>query len=504
MTNPDSLAEFQFIRDALEIPRDFSPAVLAEAEAVAQRDPLAAALLDWQAIPFLTIDPPSSLDLDQAFFAARQGDGYLVRYAIDDIGFFVDRGSLIEQAAWQRGLTLYSPDLRTPLYPPLLSEAAASLLPEAARPAIVFTFSLNAQAEVESYTITRAVIRSRAKLTYPDVTVHLDAERITPGSGTMAGHEWSESLTLLEEIGRGREQLEVARGGITLRIPSQQVERWSTALAGYRLAFEEASAVEGWNAQISLMTGMAAAQLMIEHKVGLLRALYPPRPERIVMLRLTAQALHIPWPTDRAYDDFVRSLDPKQPLHAVMLHQAAKATGGARYVAFEGEQPNALHSAIASHYAHVTAPLRRLADRYVLDLLLELAEGNSPRPEMVATLRALPLAMSNADRLSRQLETAIVDFAEARLLQGREGEVFTAMAIGLRQEGIIVQITDPPIRTLLPLAALAAGANNAQVQFLPDGATLTVAGKQFSLGQGFQLRLTAVNLATRSMSFIVE
>lgn len=505
MTNPNALPEFQHIRDALEIPRDFSPEVLAEAEAVATRDPLAVSLSDLQAIPFVTIDPPSSLDLDQAFFAVREGEGYVVRYAIDDIGFFVDRGSLIEQAAWQRGLTLYSPDLRTPLYPPLLSEAAASLLPDMVRPAIVFTFSLNARAEVESCSLKRAVIRSRAKLAYPDVSDHLDAERAKPGSGVLAGHEWSASLTLLEEIGRKREQLEIERGGINLRIPSQQVERWSTAIYGYRLAFEEASAVEGWNAQISLMTGMAAAQIMIEHRVGLLRALYPPRPERVEMLRLTAQALHIPWPADWAYDTFVRSLDPKQPLHAVMLHQAAKVTGGARYVAFANEIPdNALHSAIAARYAHVTAPLRRLADRYVLDLLVELAQGNTPTPELVATLHELPLVMSNADRLSRQLESAIVDFAEARLLQGREGEVFSAMVIGLRQEGVIVQITDPPIRTLLPLAALEAEAYKSQVQLSPDGATLVVAGKQFSLGQSFQLRLAEVNLASRSISFVVE
>lgn len=500
--NSDALPEFQHIRDVLEVPRNFSLDVLTAAEVVASRDPLAAGLPDLQTVPFVTIDPPSSLDLDQAFFAAREGAGYLVRYAIDDIGFFVERGSVIEQAAWQRGLTLYSPDLKTPLYPPRLSEDAASLLPDVARPAIVFTFSLNARAEVKSCAITRAVIRSRAKLTYPDVSIHLDAERNTPGSGMLARHEWSDSLPLLEEIGRQREQLESERGGINLRIPSQQVERWSTAIYGYRLAFEEASAVEGWNAQISLMTGMVAAQLMIEHKVGLLRALYPPRPDRVEMLRLTALALQIAWPAEWSYADFVRSLDPKQPLHAVMLHQAAKVTGGARYVTFENEAPeNVLHSAIAAHYAHVTAPLRRLADRYVLDLLLELAAGKAPSQATMETLYQLPLVMSQADRVSRQLESAIVDFAEARLLQGREGETFSAMIIGLRPEGVIVQITDPPIRTLLPLAALHAAAHEAPVRLSPDGVTLAIADQQFSLGQRLMLQLVESNTSTRSLSF---
>jgi exoribonuclease R len=410
---------------------------------------------------------------------------------------------VIEQAAWQRGLTLYSPDLKTPLYPSLLSESAASLLPDLPRVAIVFTFSLNAQAEVEACTITRAVVRSRAKLAYPVVSEHLDAERHAPGTGALTGHEWSASLVLLEALGRQREQLERARGGVNLRIPAQQVERWSTALQGYRLAFEEASAVEGWNAQISLMTGMAAAQLMLEHQVGLLRALYPPRPERVAMLRLTAQALQIAWPAAWKYDDFVRSLDPKQPLHAVLLQQAAKVTGGARYVAFAHESPhNARHSAIAAHYAHVTAPLRRLADRYVLDLLMDLSNGKMPSTEALETLHQLPSVMSEADQFSRRLESAIVDFAEARLLQGREGECFTALVIGLRQEGVIVQITDPPIRTSLPLSALVANARDAQLA--ADGATLTVAGTPFSLGQSVALRLMAADTAARRLSFTVE
>jgi VacB/RNase II family 3'-5' exoribonuclease len=498
MIDATSFPEFQHIRDTLKIPSEFAPDVLAEAEVVVQYD--FNALPSQQEVPFITIDPPTSRDLDQAFFAARRGTGYEVKYAIADVGFFVARGSAMEQEAWQRGLTLYSPDLKTPLYPPRLSEGAASLLPDVARPAIVFSFALNARGEVESFTIDRAVIRSRAKLAYPDVSAHLDSERTSAKGGALAGHEWSEALTLLEEIGRRREQLEAERGGVSLRIPAQQVERWSTALHGYRLAFEESSEVEGWNAQISLMTGMAAAQLMIARGVGLLRALDPPRPERVQMLRLTAQALQINWPDEMPYDAFVRSLDPKQPLHAVMLHQAARVTGGARYIAFEGEA-HARHSAIAALYAHVTAPLRRLADRYVLDLLVELASGNTPSQALIKTLRELPRVMSNADRLSRQLEAAILDFAEVRLMQDRVGEVFNAMVIGLRQDGATVQITDPPLRTLIP--ATVWNSQPDDITLSQDGATLEVGGTRITLGQMVKLKLEAANPKARTLSFTI-
>jgi exoribonuclease R len=200
MSDSIAIPEFQQIRDALNLPIEFAAPVLREAEAMAQRD--VSALPPRQDIPFVTIDPPTSRDLDQAFFAARQGEGYEVQYAIADVGFFVAPGSALEQEAWRRGLTMYSPDLKTPLYPASLSEGAASLLPDVARPAIVFSFALNARAEVTACTLARAVIRSRAKLSYPEVSAHLDCERNTPDSGALAGCEWSGALTLLEEIGR--------------------------------------------------------------------------------------------------------------------------------------------------------------------------------------------------------------------------------------------------------------------------------------------------------------
>ena len=491
--------DFQSIRDSLQLPRDFAPALLEESQRLAQRNPLTASLENLQEVPFVTIDPPTSLDLDQAYWAARLSSGYHVRYAIADVGFWVDRGSHLEQEAWRRGNTYYSPDLRTPLYPNAISEGAASLLPQKIRPAIVFDFELDLHAEVISVGIARALMMSRAKLSYPDVGRHLDAERLIPGSGHLSNQEWSLSLTLLEEIGRQRQQLEIERHGISLRIPAQQVERWATALYGYRLAFEESTEVEDWNAQISLMTGICASQVMISYKVGLLRTLDPPREDRLRMLKLAARALQVNWPKEMRYDEFVRSLNPHDPIHSVMLQQAARVNGGARYLMFQGKVPkHSSHAAIASTYAHVTAPLRRLADRYVLDLLVELSNGNQPSVALLEALERLPHVMNEAETRSRQLETAIVDFAEARLMQDHLGGKFSALVIGLREDSVIVQIADPPIRTKLPLNVF--GDQN-EAQLSNDGATLRINQAEINLGQTLSLSLVEADPVTRTMIF---
>ncbi len=109
------------------MPADFPADVLAEAEAAVREPDLPSS--DLTDLPFLTIDPPGSTDLDQAMHLERRGDGFRVRYAIADVGAFVRPGGALDAEAHRRVETLYSPDTRTPLHPPVLSEGAASLLP---------------------------------------------------------------------------------------------------------------------------------------------------------------------------------------------------------------------------------------------------------------------------------------------------------------------------------------------------------------------------------------
>ena len=109
--------------------RDLFPgAVLAAAEQAAKRLPNGHA--DWTARRFVTLDPAPSTDLDQAFAIERDGADLILDYAIADVGLFRRGRRSGRAAAWTRGETIYLPDGKERLYPPILSEGAASLLPE--------------------------------------------------------------------------------------------------------------------------------------------------------------------------------------------------------------------------------------------------------------------------------------------------------------------------------------------------------------------------------------
>jgi exoribonuclease R len=492
--------DFARVRDALGVPDSFSPAVLAAADVAASRVPIPKSermrRADYSIVPFVTIDPEQAMDLDQAFYGQRREGGYIILYAIADVGYFVDEGGPVEGEALARGLTLYSPDGQTPLYPPSLSRGAASLLPGVERPSIVFSFELDDDASVRLCTVERAVVVSRAKLAYDRVSRHLAAERERPGGGEYAAAEWAESLEVLERVGRLRQSLEIARGGVSLPIAAQHVQRAAAALAGYGLAFRDPDDVEGWNAQISLMTGIEAARMMIRAGVGLLRALDDPEPGRLEALRLTATALGVEWPSERSYADFIRSLDPTRPLHAAVIFHAAGVMGSARYVAFDGAVPTgAHHAAIGGYYAHVTAPLRRLADRYVLDLLVDLGAGTAPPPHVARRLEALPEIMGEADRVSRRLESRMVDVAEAHLLAARTGDVFDALVVKVRADRVTVQIADPPVRADIPVERLnPAGPGGDRPRLEGDGSSVVDDGFRVTLGERLAVRLERVDV----------
>ncbi|MEV2249281.1 RNB domain-containing ribonuclease [Streptomyces sp. NPDC050147] len=422
------------LRTKLEVAEGFSGDVLADAERAVAAPRLPA--YDATDIPLFTIDPPTSVDLDQAMHLSRRdGGGFRVRYAIADVAAYVTPGGPLDAEAHRRVTTLYFPDEKVPLHPTALSEGAASLLPGQDCPAVLWTIDLDAYGGAVSTDVRRALVRSRAKLDYDGVQQAID------------GGTAEEALALLGDIGRLRERLEAERGGISLNVPEQEILERNGA---YELAFRAPLPADGWNAQISLLTGMAAAELMIGSGAGILRTL-PTAPDGAVgRLRRTAKALKVDWPHHVPYAELVRSLDPRLPHHAAFLQECTTLLRGAGYMAFSGGHVPELtaHAAVATPYAHCTAPLRRLVDRYASELCLAASAGDEPPQWVLAALPELPKEMEEGTRRGNTVERECVDLVEAALLKDRVGEIFDAVVVDVRErepEVGTVQLTDPAI-----------------------------------------------------------
>jgi exoribonuclease R len=424
--------DFSVLRRELRLPGEFSGEVLAEAEESAAKTVLSG--VDRTDVPFVTIDPASSRDLDQAMHLGRRaGGGYRVQYAIADVASYVRPGGALETETWVRGQTVYLPDGRIPLHPAVLSEGAVSLFPDVERAAVVWTIDLDADGATVAVSLERARVRSRAKLDYEGVQRQVDA-------GTAA-----EPIALLPELGALLARRAADRGAVNLPLPEQEVERDGD---GWRLVLRAPLAVEEFNAQISLLTGMAAAAIMLRGGVGLLRTMPPPKPEAVAKLRGAAASLGVDWPADASVGAVVAGVDPGSPRGAAFLDQAADLLRGAAYTPFDGEPPAETgHGGVGAPYAHVTAPLRRLADRYATEVCLALADGREIPAWAREALPRLPKTMADTDRLAGAANRGAIDLAEAVLLQHRVGERFDAGVVDVDRAGRgTVAVDDPAVR----------------------------------------------------------
>ncbi len=430
---------FDAVRAELKVPRDFPPDVLAEAEVAAGSAELPHR--DETALPFLTIDPPRSKDLDQALHIERVGKGYRVRYAIADVPTFVRPAGPIDIEARRRGQTIYAPDHRTPLHPEVLGEGVASLLPNQVRPAFVWDMQLDPEGEGTAVEVYRSMVSSKRRLDYAQVQEAVDDATA------------EECLILLKEVGERRMSLERARGGASLPLPEQEVR--VDAAGDYVVAFRPPLAAEDWNAQISLMTGMAAASLMLHAGVGILRTMPEPDRDAVRRFRRQARALGVSWAPMVPYGELLRSLDRGNPRHLALIHEATALFRGAGYTPFEGRVPELTrHAAVAAPYAHVTAPLRRLVDRFGL-VVCESICDDIPVPDWVLqAMPTLPEIMSASDHLANAVERACTNAVEAAALQHRIGDRFLGTVVDVGKNGGLVQISEPAI--LAPLAGASA------------------------------------------------
>jgi exoribonuclease R len=422
------------IRAQFQVPASFPPQVLAAAQAAAARTPSEHA--DRTDLNFVTLDPATSTDLDQAFAIDTEGGDIILHYAIADVAWFVADGDAIDTEAWQRGVTTYLPDGKASLYPPVLCEQAASLLPDGPRPAVVFTVRVAPDGAVRLDGAERALIQSRAKLAYDSVR----PDQLPPSFADLAARIAS---------------AEDRRGAARVDPPEQEVERGNDGK--FALTLRPQLASEQSNAAMSLACNLALADALFAAHTGLFRVMPPPDARAVNRLRHTAAAFGLDWPKALGLSQYEKQLNPSDPRQSAFMLAVRRAGGGASYEPYrQGVTP--WHAAMAANYAHGTAPLRRLADRYVVRAALAVANGQPVPLAVTEAFARLPAVMARADARENQIERAVIDLAETAFLADRAGEVFEAVVTDIGENGARIQLCHAPVVARTPSHSVKPGA----------------------------------------------
>jgi exoribonuclease R len=397
------------IVEQFQLPRSFSPEIESEAARASSGFQLQDGnRRDLTGLPFVTLDPATSTDLDQAFYLEEDGESILLYYALADIGAFAPHHGLIAQEAWKRGVTIYGIEGKIPLYPKSLSQRAASLLPEGPRPAILVTVSIAKDGTLHLQGVESIYCSSRAKLAYDAIDIR--------------------NYTLLKAFAERMWLNDLSRGAMRIDSPQQEVIADETAPGGVRLELRSRLYSEVVNSALSLAVNIALGELLRNAEVGLFRTMDTPNENAIRQLRRSAHAFGIEWHLAESLYDLQRRLDPNNTSHQRFLLETRRSGGRASYEIFSSKK-KPWHSAIAATYVHATAPMRRLADRYVLDLALLIANRKTVPESLIEVISLLPESMQRSENRANGVDRAVIDLIEAVSLQHRIGEVLDAEVV---------------------------------------------------------------------------
>ena len=249
---------------------------------------------------------------------------------------------------------------------------------------------------------------------------------------------------------------EDVRGAESVQLPQQEVVIDATSPGDARLVLRPRRESEDLNSYMSLAANLAMAALMLESKVGLFRVMAEPSSAALGAIRRAARALGVRWPDSMTLRQLAPTLDLTNPVHADILLSARRAGGRASYATYD-PLTRPWHSALGATYAHGTAPMRRLADRYVLDLVGDLVAGRKASTDAIARLDRLPATMERADSVAAKVDRAVIDLVEAVSMVDRVGETFDAEVVDTDHNGATVQVLDPAVRARVAKAGSVVG-----------------------------------------------
>lgn len=419
-----------------------------EAEAHVATGEVGANVLDLTHVPFVTIDGESTRDFDDALFAEPRGAGWRVAVAIADVSWYVRPGSMLDQWAAQCCTTVYLPGRTTPMLPEALSTGLCSLTPGAERRALVLWLDISAVGEVRQAEVTRAMIRSAARLAYRQV-----ADFMAGGPQRFAG-EVEASLQMLTQIYRLLSAARDARGRLDFDEPEPTlVERpdgtwaidWEARTDAHKLVEEF----------MLLANRQVAETLVRRYGVSLVRHQPPPEADDWQTLRAWAQARdhELPETPDMKALAALMQAQDDGDAYAAASHRIRTAMQPARYAVKAAEASAGHFSLSFDWYTHFTSPIRRYADLLVHRLLLAT---ESEAPEILSSLEARVARCSDRAYAARLAERGVWDALKQQsfLAEVPTTQILRARIARSTLRGLRVVIHGWQCAAWLPAAAL--------------------------------------------------
>ncbi len=478
------------------IPSVFAPAALREAESCGPA-PLAGRA-DLRDVPLVTIDGADARDFDDAVWAEpdadpKNPDGWHLLVAIADVAWYVRPGSALDEAAYERGNSVYFPDRVVPMLPEALSNGWCSLKPGEDRPVLAAHLWIDAEGNVRRHKFVRGLMRSAARLTYDQVQAARDG-RPDDVAGPLMDTVIAPLFGAYESLGQARER----RGVLELELPERRVvvDREGQVLrVETRVRYDSHKLIE----EFMIAANVAAAETLESlRQPSLYRIHDEPTREKLEALRdfLDSVGLKL------SRGQVMRSSLFNQVLrraadtpHARLVHEVVLRTQAQA----EYAPDNIGHFGLALlRYCHFTSPIRRYSDLLVHRALirgLNLGDGGLDADHRDFGRMGEHLSMT--ERRAAAAERDAVDRFTAAYLADRVGTVFEGRINGVTRFGLFVTLAESGGDGLVPISTLP------DDLYIHDEARHVLRGRRtrrvFRLGDAVQVLLVEADPVTGGM-----
>lgn len=433
-----------------QLPVEFPPAVLREAEKIARRGLRPEDLQgreDFRATLCFTIDPGDARDHDDALSVARTPAGFEIGIHIADVSWYVKEGSGLDREALERGTSVYLVDRVIPMLPEALSADLCSLVPGEDRLTLSVVLEFDAHLELRERRIVRGVIRSAHRLAYED------AQALIDGAGAEDGNpaDLRGALRDLSLVaGRVRKERQDA-GAVDFAIPEAKVildEDGEPVDIRARERLEAHRIIE----DLMILANETVADLGISENLPMIYRIHEdPDPDRIEKLRELASFFGYTLPQGEVRPaDLSRLLHEArdQPHEYLISRVTLRSMKRARYAT-----ENVGHFGLASEaYAHFTSPIRRYPDLVVHRALVRWLKGAPVRRSEI--LADMARHSSDMERRAQEAERDSVEAKTIRFMQRHVGDEFEGTIGGVTSFGLFVVLDGVLVEGLVRLGSL--------------------------------------------------
>ncbi len=465
---------------------DWPAAVLEEVKRISpkiQQDALTKRQ-DFRNIPFVTIDPPGAQDHDDAIYCETvSADVYRLVVAIADVSDYVAASSKINDEAHRRSTSIYLQDTSLPMLPARLSGDLCSLRPGLDRLALSCDMKINSSGDIVSFEFAAAVIRSRLRLSYDEVS---------PEKTEKYAADIQSSLRSLFDLHQCLAANRRNRNVLDLEIPQPVLHFNANA---------EIAAIDCSKRQIShslveeamLAANVCAARFISKNypQEAMYRVHDAPtsRSAEDFGALVSGLGLSVNQQNDFTLGDYAHILDQihdNSDLAAAVHIHLLRSLSTAVY-----SPQRAPHFALNYPlYTHFTSPIRRYPDLIVHRMIKNLLRKND-RYHPAAALSTIAADASYRERRAEACAREAEKWLVTGYMKNFIGQVFAGVVVDVKRFGLFVQLDAPYVDGLVAIEGLGSeyfGYDDSKRQLLGEKS-----GRTYRIGMRVEVWLTGVD-----------